>query len=53
MTDKELTEQINQLVEKFPNNMELGTAVRKLYWEARDLQDKDKENYSKILMKSK
>ena len=53
MTDKEFTEQINQLVEKFPNNMELGAAVRKFYLEARDSQDKDKENYSKILMKSK
>jgi hypothetical protein len=27
-------DQIKQLVEKFPNNMELGNAVRKLYWKA-------------------
>ena len=27
-------EQIKKLVEKFPNNMELGNAVRRAYWEA-------------------
>ena len=27
-------EQIKKLVEKFPNNMELGNAVRRIYWEA-------------------
>lgn len=44
-------EQIKELVEKYPNNMELGNAIRKLYWKATELQDKEKENYSKILMK--
>ncbi len=31
-------EQINQLVEEFPNDEELGKAVRKVYWETKKLE---------------
>tara|TARA_R110000803_G_scaffold7362_4_gene23762 strand:- start:29128 stop:29307 length:180 start_codon:yes stop_codon:yes gene_type:complete len=31
-------EQINQLVEEFPNDEELGKVVRKLYWETKKLE---------------
>ncbi len=31
-------EQINQLVEEFPNDGELGKAVRKVYWETKKLE---------------
>lgn len=34
-------EQIKELVIEFPNDMELGEAVRRLYWE-----DKQKTTYS-------
>ena len=30
--------QINQLVEEFPNDEELGKAVRKVYWETKKLE---------------
>jgi hypothetical protein len=32
-------EQIKKLVEKFPNNMELGNAVRRIYWEAKEAEE--------------
>jgi|TARA_R100000541_G_scaffold58536_1_gene69924 hypothetical protein len=32
-------EQIKKLVEKFPNNMELGNAVRRIYWEAKEKEE--------------
>ena len=31
-------EQINELVEEFPNDEELGKVVRKLYWETKKLE---------------
>ena len=31
---------IKELVEMYPNNMELGTKVRELYWKEREFQDK-------------
>ena len=31
-------EQINQLVEEFSNDAELGKAVRKVYWETKKLE---------------
>ncbi len=34
-------EQIKKLVEKFPNNMQLGEAVRRAYWEAKKVEQKD------------
>jgi len=32
-------EQIKKLVEKFPNNQELGNAVRRIYWEAKEKEE--------------
>lgn len=34
-------EQIQKLVEKFPNDMQLGEAVRRAYWEAKKAEQKD------------
>ena len=34
-------EQIQTLVEKFPNDMQLGEAVRRAYWEAKKAEQKD------------
>jgi len=31
---------IKELVEMYPNNMELGAKVRELYWKEREFQDK-------------
>lgn len=39
-------EQINQLVEKFPNDMQLGEAVRRAYWEAK--KSKEVKNKSQL-----
>jgi hypothetical protein len=32
---------IEKLVEKYPNNMELGNAIRRIYWKEREENDKD------------
>ena len=34
-------EQIQKLVEKFPNDMQLGEAVRRVYWEAKKAEQED------------
>ena len=34
-------EQIKKLVEKYPNDMSLGSKVRELYWEAKKAEQKD------------
>tara|TARA_B110000003_G_C16195160_1_gene357005 strand:+ start:59 stop:238 length:180 start_codon:yes stop_codon:yes gene_type:complete len=34
-------QEINDLVEKFPNNMQLGEAVRTAYWKARKEETKN------------
>ena len=41
---------IKKLVEQYPNDMELGSNVRKLYWEERKVSDmlKDKMKDAKI-----
>ena len=31
-----MNEQIQQLVEQYPNDMELGGAIRQLYWKNRE-----------------
>lgn len=36
-------EQIKTLVEKFPNNMELGNAIRRIYWEAKEAEEVKKD----------
>lgn len=41
-------EQIKQLVEKFPNNMELGSAVRRAYWEANEPKEVKNPNQLNI-----
>ena len=37
-------EQINQLVEKFPNDMQLGEAVRRAYWEVKKSKEVENPN---------
>jgi hypothetical protein len=39
---------IKELVEMYPNNMELGTKVRELYWKERELEDKLIEFHDKL-----
>jgi hypothetical protein len=53
-------EQINQLVEEFPNDEELGKVVRKLYWETKKLEQfkspnqlplfEDEDNRSDVIL---
>jgi|TARA_B110000908_G_C10249497_1_gene450976 hypothetical protein len=53
-------EQINQLVEEFPNDEELGKAVRKVYWETKKLEQfkspnqlplfEDEDNRSDVIL---
>ena len=52
--------QINQLVEEFPNDEELGKAVRKVYWETKKLEQfkspnqlplfEDEDNRSDVIL---
>lgn len=41
-------EQINQLVEEFPNDTELGKAIRKVYWETKNLEQQKSPNQLNI-----
>lgn len=41
-------EQINQLVEEFPNDTELGEAVRKIYWGTKNLEQQKSSNQLNI-----
>ncbi len=41
-------EQINQLVEEFPNDAELGEAIRKVYWETKNLEQQKSPNQLNI-----
>ena len=53
-------EQINQLVEEFPNDGELGKVVRKVYWETKKLEQfkspnqlllfEDEDNRSDVIL---
>ena len=53
-------EQINQLVEEFPNDEELGKVVRKVYWETKKLEQfkspnqlplfEDEDNRSDVIL---
>jgi len=41
-------EQINELVEKFPNDAELGKAIRQVYWETKNLEQQKSPNQLNI-----
>ena len=36
---KTMTDQLKQLVEQYPNDMELGSKIREMYWENRNRVD--------------
>ena len=36
MTHEDIVKQLTELVEKYPNDMQLGGEVRQLYWQERD-----------------
>lgn len=45
--------EIEKLVEKYPNDMELGAAVREIYWEKRKMYDSiSKEMEGKMIYES-
>ncbi len=41
-------EQINELVEEFPNDAELGKAIRQVYWETKNLEQQKSPNQLNI-----
>jgi|11BtaG_2_1085332.scaffolds.fasta_scaffold18800_2 hypothetical protein len=41
-------EQINELVEEFPNDAELGKAIRQFYWETKNLEQQKSPNQLNI-----